>query len=234
MKRRTVKPAEVWPNAWRDLLTPLHPVAIGYDVATTTKKLSNPSAAAVVQKIGVDFAVRAVCKWKTSDPAVSEAIIDDALFGLPHGLRIRRLCIDATNEKFFAADQKKRLSGKIVCELIVSSETKVYAGEEMNWKSYLGNLLVNTADDGHLLLPNETWLRNDLRMVKTEKGLFTCEPDEEGNHGDCFDAIKLALHGVIGAGGPAEASAAQVGGYGAKAPPRPGIRNPFAHLFGRT
>lgn len=229
-KVKTVKPQNVWPQGWKDLLTPFHPVALGYDVATTTKKKSNPSAAAIIQKVGVDFIVRAVCRWKSADPKISEAILDEAL-DLPHGLRLRRLVIDGTNEKYYASTQRSRLSGRVAVDIIVSSETMTHKGEEMNWKAYLGNLLVNTVEDGRLLLPNETWLKNDLRQPKKDRGTFTCEPDNEGNHGDCFDAIKLGLHGVIGTGGPAKASAAPVGSFGAKPPQRAGILNPFARFF---
>lgn len=230
MKHRRVRPHEVWPKDWKDLLTPFHPVALGFDVATTTKKKSNPSAIAVVQKVGLDFIVRAVCRWKTNDPAVSEAVLDEAL-DLPHGLRLRRVVIDATNERFFAANQRKRLRGRVAVELIVASESTQHRGEEMNWKTYLGNLLVNTVEDGRLLLPNEAWLKKDLRQPKRDRGSFTCEPDEDGNHGDCFDGIKLGLHGVLGPGGPARASATPVGTYGAKPPQRAGILNPFARFF---
>lgn len=232
MKHRTIKPSEVLPAGWRDWLTPHHPVAAGLDVATTTKQKSNPSALALVQKVSADFIVRVVARWKTNDPRVTAAVLDE-LLDLPHGLRLRRLCIDATNERFFAAQQQQRLAGRVAVELIVASEATTYQGEEMNWKTYLGNLLVHTCEDGHLLLPQGDWLRNDLRSVKRDKGSFTCEVDEDGNHGDCFDGIKLGLHGLIGAGGPATASAACVGSFGAPSPQRPGIRNPFAHLFGR-
>lgn len=85
-----------------------------------------------------------------------------------------------------------------------------------------------------MLLPQAEWLRADLRRVKREKGGFVCEVDEQGNHGDCFNAIEQAFHGVMGAGGPAAAVAARVGSAGPSAPgSRPDIRNPFAHFFGR-
>lgn len=232
MKRRTIKPSEVLPRGWRELLTPHHPIAAGLDVATTTNKKSNPSALAIVQKVSSDFIVRAVARWKTADPRVTAAVLDE-LLELPHGLRLRRLVVDATSERFFAAEQQQRLAGRMVVELVVRSENTTHQGVEMNWKTYLGNLLVQTCEDQHLLLPQADWLRADLRSVKRDKGGFVCEVDEDGNHGDCFNAIEQGIHGVIGAGGPAAASAASVGTFGAPAgPQRPGIRNPFAHLFG--
>lgn len=231
MKFLALTPQEVLPRDWRDLLTPHHPIAAGLDVATTTNKKSNPAALAIIQKVSADFIVRAIARWKTADPRVTEAVLDE-LLTLPHGLRMRRVVIDATNEKFFAARQAQRLAGKVVVELITAGENMTYRGEEMNWKTYLGNQLVNICEDGHLLLPHEEWLQKDLRAPAKDKGGFTCEVDADGNHGDCFDGIKQAIHGLIGSGGPATASAAAVGSFGVAAPQRSGIRNPFAHLFG--
>lgn len=231
VKTRAIKPSEVLPAGWRDLITPQHPLAAGLDVATTTKRKSNPSALAIVQKVAGDFIVRAVARWKTGDPRATAAVLDE-LLALPHGLRLRRLVIDATSERFFAAEQRARLAGRVVVELVVRSEATTYRGEAMNWKTYLGNLLVQTCEDGHLLLPEAEWLRADLRSVKRDKGGFVCEVDADGNHGDCFNAIEQALHGVFGADGPATASATSVGNFSVPSPARPGLRNPFAHFFG--
>jgi hypothetical protein len=85
-------------------------------------------------------------------------------------------------------------------------------------KTYLGNLVVNTMNDDHLWLPDATWLRDDLRQTVREKGGFGCEPDEMGNHADCFCAIGAGLHGHITGGGPIHAEAQDFGGDG----PRPG------------
>lgn len=235
MKPRAISPAEVWPRDWKDLLTDSHPIAIGGDLATTEKKTSNPSALAVVQKAGLDFIVRAVVRFKTSDEAAWEAILDDCL-NLPRGLRVRRVCLDATNERFFASRQRSRLAGKTIVDLVIKSESIKYLNEEMNVKAYLGNLFVNTIEDGHLLLPQCDWLRDDIRQVKRDRGTFTAEPDESGNHADAENAIELGLHGLISASGPAqaEASAVGTGGHTLKEAQRPGIKNPWAHLFDRA
>lgn len=228
MKARTIKPHEVWPRGWKELLTD-HPVAAGMDVATTEQKTSNPSAIAVVQKVALDYIVRAIVKFKTSDPAIMEAVLDE-LLDLPRGLRLRKLCIDASNERFFAARQKTRLAGRVWVEPVVSGETLDYLGETMTFKSYLGNLFCNTIHDGHLLLPESDWLRADIRQVKTDRGTFVADVDAAGNHADGFDGIKLGLHGLISTGGPAMAQAVPVGaGFGSKikAAGR-ALLNPFA------
>jgi phage FluMu gp28-like protein len=86
-------------------------------------------------------------------------------------------------------------------------------GEKMIFKQYLGNLLVNTIDDGYLALPKENWIQKDFRSVVRDRGTFEAEVDEEGRHGDCFDAVKLSLHALIVPGGQVDISAAQVGTY---------------------
>jgi len=88
-----------------------HPLAIGGDLATTEKKTSNPSALAVVQKLGADYVVRAVCRFKTANEEFWETILDQAL-DLPRGIRARRVCLDATSERFFASRQRNRLAGR--------------------------------------------------------------------------------------------------------------------------
>jgi hypothetical protein len=96
----------------------------------------------------------------------------------------------------------------------------------MLWKAYLGNLFVNTIEDGYVALPPEPWVKTDIRSVTTEKGTFDAEVLEDGGHGDVFDGCKLALHGQIAKGGPADIAAMGVG-MQVKAE-RPGILNPFA------
>lgn len=209
----------------------LHPehgkIGIGYDVATTEKGKSNPSALALTQQIGLDYIVRALLRWKTDNPKIAERIILFFVTALPHGLRPRRLCIDATSERYFASNLKSDLAGKVPVELVISSESTEYLGEKMTMKSYLGNLLVNTIEDGQLSIPPEDWLKTDLRQVVRARGTFESEVAEDGGHADCFDAIKLSLHALISAGGTAEASATPVsqvaGGYRV----RGGIKNPL-------
>ncbi len=49
-----------------------------WDLATTETKTSNPSAIAVVQNVGLDYIVRAVCRFMTNNEGVWEAILDEA------------------------------------------------------------------------------------------------------------------------------------------------------------
>lgn len=224
--------ANILPPAWPAAFAPHGPrIGLGLDIATTTNKKSNPSALAVVQQIGLSYYARLVLRLKTGDPAVLRTLISLILSGLPHGLRARRLCVDATNERFFAVDLRRALAGTLPVDLIVSSENTDYGGETMSWKDYLGNLLINTCEDGYLGLPPEKWLEIDLRQVTRERGTFQADVIEDGGHADCFDGIKLALHSLVAKGGPVQAHAAGPGNFGTAVAPRRSLKNPYASAF---
>jgi len=182
-------------------------VGLGWDLATTTKQKSNPSSFAVVEERGVERIVRAVLNWKTADPDIAlerARLIIQAVAARKEGGPARRLCEDATNERYFAQTVKKTLSGLLQVELVVASETIERPGnpEPITMKQYTGGLLVGELDDNHVLLPPERYVREDFRLVKKEKGDFVCEPDQEGRHGDTFDSVKLANYALIGKTGP--------------------------------
>ena len=232
-RRRAISLAEILTAAMvLDSITDRGRLGLGLDIATTEKETSNPSALALIEQVGVNYFARLVLRWKTADDQVTLAILTRILDILAPR-RVRRLCVDATSERFFAARVRRELAGRCPVSLIVSSESTTYLGEEMNFKQYLGNLLINTLEDNHLALADETWLKDDIRLVKRDRGTFVAEVDSDGNHGDAFDAIKLGLHALIGKGGPASADAAAVGTLGGAGRPRPGLRNPFARLFGK-
>ena len=225
---KIVNVAGILPADWLLAVDRTSPIlSLGLDVGTTVKKTSNPSVLSLGQKVGFEHRFPLIVRYKSKDPAVTIAIIEAILDGLATlGLRVRRLCIDATSEKYFAIAVRKHFAGRLVVDLIVSSEATEYAGERMLWKAYLGNLFVNTAEDGYLALPPEQWVKADIRSVTTEKGTFDAEVLEDGSHGDVFDGCKLALHGQVAKGGPSEIAAVGVGVTTHR--PRAGIKNPFA------
>ena len=200
-------------------------IAIGFDLATTENKMSNPSALAVVEQFDNRFFVRLLLAFKTSDPAVSRAMLKEAL-DLGPNRRARRVCIDATNERFFATDLKRELAGKVICELVIAGAQTTYCGETMSYKTYLGNLLLNPLEDGLLALPEARYVKEDFRLVRKDRGGFETDIDSQGRHGDTFDAVKLALHGLRG-GGPVFAQAVGLGTtYGR--PAQTGVwKNPY-------
>lgn len=176
------------------------PTGLGMDLATTEKGSSNPTAVAVVEEHGHDFIVRAVLVWKSKDPVVHRrrvrALIASLLVG-HESHRPRRLCVDATNERLFAADLRDDLRPLLPVELIVGSERMEILGQEpMSTKQALGGKLVSLLDSNVLTLPPERYLREDWRLVKKERGQFVCDPDNHGRHGDTFDAVKLGVHAL--------------------------------------
>lgn len=206
-------------------------IGVGYDVATTDKGKSNPSSISVIEKVGLDFWTRLIVRWKTRDPEVARAVISAVLDLLPR--RPAALAIDATNEKYFAADLKTKFQDRCEVLLVVSSEGTEFLGEAMSFKAYLGNLLLNAFEEGQLHLPNEPFVSKDFRLVKRSRGSFETDTDENGNHGDTFDSTKLALHALSSSGGPVEAVGTRVGSSMGRIAGSVGrvLRNPFAAKF---
>lgn len=215
-------------NVWQWLAEHLGSgrVGLGWDLATTTNATSNPSSFSIVEECGVELAVRAVLTWKTADPDVAlerARSIVKAIAARPEGGSARRLCVDSTNERYFSATVRRELGGMIPVELVVGSERVEKPGSEpMNWKQYLGGLLVADLDDNRLLLPGSRYIREDWRMVRKERGQFVCTPDSEGRHGDTFDSTKLAKWALASTGGAImDTSGIRMGG---NASMRPGFR----------
>lgn len=228
---RKINVAEILPAGWIDAIrADCREVALGLDVGTTAKEKSNPCVLAIEQKVGHEYRFPLVIRWKSKDPEVAKAIIQAVLDGLKRvGLRGRSLNIDATSEKYFAVAMRRAFAGQIPVNLIVSSESTEYGGEKMLWKAYLGNLFTNEIETGYVALPPEEFVKIDLRSVSRVKGTFDAEVVDDGGHGDVFDACKLAHHGLVSKGGPAEIAAVGVGSLvKAGTGQRPGIKNPFA------
>jgi hypothetical protein len=220
--------------AGRVLATRLGPgiVTVGADLATTTKGTSNPTAVAFDERASLDHIFRLIVTWKTADPKVARLRIRrlvEAVAARTSGGRAKSLAVDATNERYFAADLRDHLRDLLPVRLVVGSETIQLPGQEspINLKQHTGSVFVGELDDNHLWLPPERYIRDDFRLVRKERGILVCTPDVDGKHGDTFDACKLAVYaGTVS--GPAEASAAPVGsmsGPASKAPrkfpPRP-------------
>lgn len=174
------------------------PVGLGWDLATTEKETSNPSSFTVMEREGTDLKGVLTVTWKTSDPALATERarrIVQTVNARPEGGRARRLCVDATNERFFATQVRRDFSALVPVELIIGSETIQVPGAEapLTMKAHLGGLLVAELDDNHLTLPAERYLKEDFRLVRRDRGSFACEPAADGKHGDVFDSHKLGL-----------------------------------------
>lgn len=201
-------------------IDPRKKVGLGLDKATTTKEKSNPSVLAVAEDHNPELLVRAFFVWKTKDPDIANARIEavlNVIKGRPGG-KARALSIDATNERLDAETQRKKFRKHLPVYLVVSSEgittdQKPGLDKPTNWKQWLGENYVAKLDDNQLTLPPDQYIRQDHRLVMKDRGRFVCEPDNEGRHGDTFDAGKLSLHSLTFRGGDAKVTPTATGTY---------------------
>lgn len=176
-------------------------VGIGVDLATTEKGHSNPTSLTVMEKEGVDFANRLTIVWKTSDPAIARerfTRVIDTIDQRKEGGRVRAMCIDATNERYFSVQLQRDLASRLPVHLIINSETLEIPGqkEKITVKAHLGNQFIELIDSNRYVCPPEKYLKEDYRRVKRFKGTFDTELGPNGEHGDTFDSGKLALHAL--------------------------------------
>ncbi len=174
-------------------------IGLGFDVATTTKGKSNPSVVSIMEEHGPEWVVRARFIWKTRDPEIANQRIHSILDVLERrGIRPRALAQDATNERYYAEQNRRHFRARVPVILVVASQAVDKPGLEKptNWKEYLGHQLVAKLDDNNLTLPPDEYTRTDYRLVMKDRGRFVCEPNDQGMHGDCFDADKLAGHAL--------------------------------------
>lgn len=204
-----------FPPNWKQYIVPGAPTTIGYDPATTENGQSNPSAVVVAQRIGRRIRFPLVLRYKAADDRKQKAILREVC-DLPGGMLPMRLGVDATTERFFAAQVQREFRDICPVELLVMSEIPrelqdAPAGERMIYKSYLGNLLVNIMDDGIGEVPADRWVKDDWRSARRTKGGFDNAVDAAGHHGDTFDAAKIAAYLLTKRGGVAEVTPMRVG-----------------------
>ena len=87
-------------------------------------------------------------------------------------------------------------------EWVAGAETVQPPGENpISAKVYLGHRLLRILHGNQLTLPPEPYVRADFRRVRRDRGSFISETGPGGEHGDTFDAAKLALYALEGANG---------------------------------
>lgn len=190
------------------------PVGIGMDIATTTGDLSNPTSVTVKERKGVDYWDRAVFVWKEKNPKVARerlARIVAAIKQRPAGGGARRVCIDATNDAYWARETAQELGAIIPIEL-VDARNKVEpvpVGYERdpNYKTWLGDLYAASINENRTGCPPAEYFKEDQRMVTKVSGVYVCEPGPDGKHGDTFDSGKLGLHALNSTAGGIETTA---------------------------
>jgi hypothetical protein len=220
-------PRQAISSEWADLLTE-GPLALGYDVATTEKGKSNPSGITVMQQVGRINISRLVITWKTAEPEVARQVISAVLDDIEvRKMKPRRLVIDASSEKYYAADMRTFVKKRCGVELIAGGQKLKFRNEVMDSKTLLGNMYSAAMEDGFILLPAGSWIELDLRLVKRDGGRFVTDLGPGGEHGEVFDSGKLAYWGLQSRTNSAEGvKAVSVGGSVAKAP-REGLKGSF-------
>jgi hypothetical protein len=152
-----------------------------------------------MEERGPEWIVRARFIWKTRDPEIANQRLSSILDTIERcGIRPRGLAQDATNERYYAEQNRKLFRRRLPVILVVASQVVDKPGldKPTNWKEFLGNQLVAKLDDNNLTLPPDEYTRTDYRLVMKDRGKFVCEPNDQGMHGDCFDADKLAGHAL--------------------------------------
>jgi len=202
-------------------------VGMGFDVASTTNEMSNPSSITVTEIMGGERFQRAVIVFKSK----KRVVMSDYLRRLvktvkdrPAGGGARRLCIDASNERLAAEETKDDLNSLIPVELVLGGATvePLPSGyrDAINYKTYLGDLYCAAVNDGRTVLPPADYIKDDHRLPIKDQGKYSCVPDVEGRHGDTFDSGKQAEY-ALSRGGP---FAYRAVGLPGRAPSRIGTR----------
>lgn len=223
-------PREAIPRSWTDHLTD-GSIGLGLDLGTTENETSNPSALNVLQQSGLHFLTRFLVAWKSDNPDVTIGILQVVFDDLKAaGITVRRLCIDASNETFFAKRLQQIFSRYCIVELVKGGQNIKHEGIELPSKMMLGNLLINCIEDGHFSLPAGQFIPDDFRLVQRDRGSFTTAQGKGGWHGDTFDGSKLALWALLRGGGKVQAHAVDIRG-GSSAALRPGLIGPIKRIL---
>ncbi len=180
-------------------------VGAGVDWATTEKETSNPTSVTIMERRGIEKIAVLTVTWKTRDPDLAIERLKKLVMCVnarPEGGRMRRLCQDATSEKYHCANVRKELAGLVPVEDVVASVTIELPGKEpMTMKAYLGNQFIGEIDDSHITLAPERYIKEDFRLVKRDRGSFTTEISPSGQHGDTFDSHKNASYALESSSG---------------------------------
>jgi len=178
-------------------------VGIGIDQASTTSELSNPTSITVTERLGGLKYQRLVVVFKTKKRQVRDEVVRNicgAVRERKEGGPVRRICIDASNERLAAEESADDLAILAPVQLVISGNVvdprpSGYAEKDgnVNYKTFLGDMYSDGVNDGRTVLPPDDYIKADQRLVMKDGGRYICVPDPQtGAHGDTFDSGKLA------------------------------------------
>lgn len=207
------------PANWQSLFKPGDIIGIGADPATTDGEKSNPFGITVTVRRDGLFVGKLILSFKSSDPRKPKSILRELVMHLhPLGL-----AIDASSEIFWATEVRQELQNICPVFLIKNGERTEYNGENVLYKTYLGNLGCDPFEDEICALPNSSVVKDDFRLVHRFKGGFDNQLDSAtGRHGDLFDSWKLSLYALLYGTGATQAQAVAVGTMSAQPKSYPG------------
>jgi len=188
-------------------------LCLGLDVASTEGKKSNPTSLSLAAQPGLKLVVPWTMWWKTSDPDITTERVCSVIGGLLRlGVKIRRLCIDASGDRLFARSLAKVVMSRfgIPVSLCIATEAIVYLGDKVSLKYLQGHRLSSAVEGGQAELPFSRYMYDDFMRVSKAGGSYECSLGTNGEHGDTFDSVKQAQHGFYSAG-RAEAEGVAVG-----------------------
>ena len=176
--------------AWRSSLQGGR-IALGLDVASTTNKLSNPSALTVMEQHGGKYYERLVARWKTDDYDVMLAIALYIIGNLPRE-HVAGMSVDISNEKFAGNKLRKDLAGRITVVGIAGNSKVRWQGEDSDAKTAMGAAYCDALETGVIAMPPLKWISDDHRLVTRNGAKYDADVDKAGNHADTFDSSKHA------------------------------------------
>jgi len=184
------------------------PVGIGWDVASTTGEMSNPSSVTITESVGGERLQRLVVVFKQRKGVIARHWVRslvEVVRSRPSGGPARRICIDGSNERLFAQDTKDEFAGLIPVEIILNGSNvdphPPGYREAVNYKTFLGDLYCAAVNDGRTVMPPDDYIKVDHLLPLKDGGRYVCTPDSDGRHGDTFDSGKNAEYALTSQSG---------------------------------
>ena len=176
----------------------------------------------MTQLVNGIYAAKVIFRVRTSDPKKAREVLRE----ICTRSKAKCLSLDATSERYWCSETAAEFSGLCPVILSVSSENTEHEGEKMKVKTFLGNIAVASIEDRTCALPPNKEVKNDFRLVQRSKGGFNNLLDNQGNHGDTFDAWKQSINAFVIGTVKTEATAVAVG-HGAEPVTAPSTRMPM-------